>query len=134
MSVLMFSVIALDDTPLYSADLNPVKREDSAHLNQFIVHAALDLVEERAGKIFDTHLKAVDKFNEVNVSAYVSPGQVRFLLLHSQDHRDGIKTFFHEVAELYVKVLLNPFYRINSPIKSLSFDAKVKSLARKWLP
>jgi hypothetical protein len=129
----MFSIIALDDTPLYTVDLSPTKREDSAHLNQFIVHAALDLVEERAGQVSETHLRTIDKFNDINVSAYVTPGQVRFVLLHQQDHKDAIKQFFSQIAELYVKVLLNPFYRIFSPIKSSSFDAKVKSLSRKLL-
>jgi hypothetical protein len=43
---------------------------------------------------------------------------------------DGIRHFFGDVHELYVKCLLNPLSEgYNHP----GFDARVKSLARKWL-
>ena len=41
--------------------------------------------------------------------------------------------FLSEVHELYVKVLLNPFYEPNTRIKSASFDARVKQSAQSHL-
>ncbi len=46
---------------------------------------------------------------------------------------DSVKTFFQEVHELYIKVLLNPLYTVGSPITSPIFDARVKALAKKHL-
>ena len=45
---------------------------------------------------------------------------------------DGIRNFFHDVHELYVKVLMNPFHEFNTPIASPLFDARVKVLGRKY--
>lgn len=61
------------------------------------------------------------------------PTGVKFILLHELKLDDGIRTFLHECWEAYTKHLLNPFYHFNAPIRSLSFDAKVKSAAKKHL-
>ena len=69
------------------------------------------------------YLKAVDKFNEWTVSAFVTPGSkwpcpcmgiavldpcavldVKFVLLHEGKNDDGIRSFFVELWELYLKV------------------------------
>ena len=44
-------------------------------------------------------------------------------------NEDAVKQFFIEVHELYVKVLLNPFYNENQRIRSAAFDSKVKAVA-----
>lgn len=57
------------------------------------------------------------------------------MLLHERtiSNNDGIKNFFGEIYELYVKMLLNPFYIPGSPINSPQFREKVKLFAKKYL-
>ncbi len=52
-----------------------------------------------------THVaQTVDRFNNLLVSAFVTPGGARFLLLHDGKNDDTIRNFFGEIYELYVRV------------------------------
>jgi Sedlin, N-terminal conserved region len=69
--------------------------------------------------------------NHQQVSAFLTAGNIKFILLHSGRSDDSIKNFFQEVYELYVKVsydsvricdqgrltqiLLNPVVRLFHP-------------------
>eukprot|EP00752_Nemacystus_decipiens_P003490 g3223.t1 len=141
----VFMIVGRNE-PLYEADLSSVGNstssggggrtstgDESAHLNQFIVHSALDMVERKQWSTPATYLRLVDKFNEQNVSAFLTAGGAKFMLLHDGRTDDAIRTFFAEVHELYVKLLMNPFYAYDSPVISPAFDQRVKALARKLL-
>ena len=76
---------------------------------------------------------------------------MKFILLHEAKNDDGIKSFFMDVWELYIKVRLNvsitdhatdclsiqtslnPFQTSKTPIRSSVFDSRVKASAKKYL-
>ena len=123
--------------PLYETMLSPlkhpdIKADDLHYLHQFVLHSSLDMVQSAMNSNTSTYLKVVDRFNNSQVSAYVTPGGATFLLLHSGKGEDSVRQFFIEVHELYVKVLMNPFHEFNTPITSPLFDARVKVLGRKY--
>ena len=102
-------------------------------MSLFVLHAALDLVDEKVWTTGSKYLKVVDRFANLYISSFVSPGHVRLMLLHDKKDEDSIKSFFSDAYELYLRVLLNPFYTLNSPIKSPVFDNKIKSMSKRIL-
>jgi len=103
------------------------------HVQQLIAHAALDTVEDVQWTNGYMYLKVLERFHEWMISAWVTPGGVKMILLHDAKQDDGIRLFLHETWEAYVKSLLNPFHELNTPIRSPSFDAKVRNSAKRHL-
>ncbi|KAK0468107.1 Sedlin [Desarmillaria tabescens] len=103
------------------------------HVIQMIANASLDVVEDVMRKENTMYLKSVDKFNEWTISAFITPGNTKFVLLHEGKNDDGIKSFFMDVWELYVKTMLNPFHTAHTVIRSGVFDARVRQSAKKYL-
>jgi len=103
------------------------------HVVQMIANASLDAIEETVRMNSGMYLRAADKFNEWTVSAFITPGNMKFVLLHDAKGDDSVKNFFLEVWELYVKTAMNPFYTAHSAIRSSVFDARVRGSAKKHL-
>ena len=68
-------------------------------ISQFTLHASLDMVDLAVWSSPSTYLKVVDRHNEQLVSAYVTPGGARFLVLHDARNEDGIRAFCTEVDD-----------------------------------
>ncbi|KAG9026063.1 hypothetical protein FRB95_009466 [Tulasnella sp. JGI-2019a] len=103
------------------------------HVVQMIANASLDVIEETMRLNGSMYLKSLEKFNEWTVSAFVTPGNMKFVLLHESKNDDGIKSFFTDVWEVYVKAMMNPFHTAHSIIRSPTFDARVRASAKKYL-
>ncbi|KAJ9459705.1 Trafficking protein particle complex subunit 2 [Diplonema papillatum] len=59
---------------------------------------------------------------------------IRFLLMQDREVPDNAKHFFAEVNELYLKVLLDPFYKVNTRISSTVFRQRISQLLKKYFP
>lgn len=130
----MIFVIVGSREPLFEAEFGSAASQGQSrdsHLNQFILHSSLDLVEKAAWTTNAMNLRTVDRFNDLVVSAFLTSGNVKFLLLHEGRNEDNIRSFFLDVHELFVKVLLSPFYERDSPILSPHFDKRVRALAKR---
>ncbi len=75
----------------------------------------------------------VDRFNGLNVTAFVTAGNTRFLMLHDGRSDDAIRSFFNEVYDVYIKVMLNPFHTPTTRITNREFDRKVRLLAKRLI-
>lgn len=131
-----FMIVSREDVPQYEADLGTSggapRKEDAAHLHQFVMHAALDFVDERQWETGGMYLRGpVDRFNDMLVYAFVTASGARFLLLHDTRNEEPVRAFFHDVHELYLKARLDPFFDANAPISSEAFDRRVRRVAER---
>lgn len=166
MSSYYFTVIGTQDNPLYELEFSSFKGTSNSafpgqltfsnrikELLPFITNASLDLIEDAQWSTNAFNLGKVDSFYGMRVNAFVTQGNIKFILcydanssnsggleymmtsaLSSNKHDETvIKHFFTEAYDLYVQTLLNPFYLVNDPIVSPDFDYRLKLLARKYL-
>ncbi|XP_022970900.1 trafficking protein particle complex subunit 2 isoform X1 [Cucurbita maxima] len=122
-----FIIVSRNNIPIYEAEVgSAAKREDSAQLHQFILHASLDIVQDLAWTTSAMFLKAVDRFNDLVVSVYVTAGHTRLMLLHDSRNDDGIKSFFQEVHELYIKY--DPEYHPSPALRTFPLEKIYQSM------
>ena len=131
-----YAISGKGDTPLYEADLSTGgKREDTPHLDQFVINAALDLVDEQVWRTNGMYMRRVDSFNDFFVSTWVSAGHLRLMLLHKAPRvpDPNIRNFLQAVHELVVKTLMSPFYEPGTLFVSAKFDEKVNLASQRTL-
>ncbi|TVU29241.1 hypothetical protein EJB05_20799 [Eragrostis curvula] len=76
-STACFVIVSKNDIPIYEAEVGSApKKEELAYQHQFILHAALDVVQDLAWTTNAMFLKSVDRFNDLVVSVYVTAGHI----------------------------------------------------------
>lgn len=151
MSSYYFTIIGTKDAPLYELEFSsfklsshqiPGKSQFPPNIKEilpFITHSSLDLIEESQWSNNQYNLGKIDSFYGISINAFITQGNIKFIMCYDNNSgnnkydESSIKQFFVEVNDLYVKVLMNPFYSVNDAITSPDFDLKVKLLARKYL-
>ena len=185
-----FAIVSPTDKPVFELTFGTSKAggdgvarfrngETSRYMNQFIVHASIDIVEEaqwlnpnmsvlifrvrvlRMTELY-RYLKHIDTYppSNAHISCFLTGTNNRFLLLHqptlapsssagnrastisstsiphnptSPQTEEAIRQFMNEVYEIWVKTLMNPFYKVGNEIKSPTFRSRVTAAGRKWL-
>lgn len=165
MSSYYFTIIGTRDNPLYEFEFLSFKNSSSAKFPgqsnfspkikeflPFITNSSLDLIEDAQWSSGAFNLGKVDSFYSLRVNAFVTQGNVKFVLCYDSNNsgsggleslmsassgtkhdENAIKQFFIETYDLYVQTLLNPFYSVDDPIISPDFDYRLKLLVRKYL-
>lgn len=149
-----FTIIGTRDNPLYELEFSSFRSVPPGsfagkaqfapkvkELLPFITNLSLDLVEDAQWGSSAFHLGNIDSFYGLSVSAFITQGNIKFMLCHDGAKDLGgaarddaaIKLFFYESYDLYVKALLNPFYDVEDPLLLPDFDYRLKLLARKHL-
>lgn len=103
--------------------------QDLLQSGEFLIHAALDVVDEKqwttpqvyvflwtltepdhsgsthfvCSFVSPRYLKTIDKFNDNQVTAYITP-KTRIMMVHKQFPEEKIGELCKEVHELYLKV------------------------------
>ncbi|KAL5215512.1 hypothetical protein ABZP36_006913 [Zizania latifolia] len=76
-STACFVIVSKNGIPIYEAEVGSApKKEDLAYQHQFILHAALDVVQDLAWTTNTMFLKSVDRFSDLVVSVYVTAGHI----------------------------------------------------------
>lgn len=146
-AVLQFVIVGRDDVPLFDGDLTvfgqiPESDVDNAskphvvagrphYLYHFVLHASLDAMDDLEWTQKQAFLGVVDRFNNLQVSGYIIPGnRLRLLLLHDGKSEEMVKTFFRGVHHLLVPRMLNPFFLPKERIHSAEFHAQMRRLSK----
>lgn len=136
------AIIGTSNSPIYELEFGTHRQggdgsskfsQEMKESNPFVLYSALDIVDDVQWHTPGLYLKVVDNFYSHLISAFVTKGNIRMMLLHESKNEESIRQFFFDVYDLYVKTLLSPFYFVNQPITSPLFDQKVRLLARKYL-
>ncbi|KAL6059492.1 Trafficking protein particle complex subunit 2-like protein [Balamuthia mandrillaris] len=105
----------------------------------YIVHTALDVVEERVDvkrnkkgtKInYELFLGLLYPTEEYKVYGYITNTKIKLIVVVSEDHNEGdVRNFFRRFHTLFTNHVCNPFYTPDQPITSKGFANEVKTLA-----
>ena len=122
-------VMTVDGRPIFEHVVGePALSGEGPNAYPFVMHASLDMVDAERWTSGQMNLRRVDAFQGKNIYAYVTASNVVLLLMHDDGNEENVSYFFREVHELYIKLMLNPFYTHGDAIQSKSFKQRVHKL------
>ena len=67
----LFLIVGKNDNPIFRLDSS--QRADTArHLQEFIIHSSLDVIDEIVWKKSDMYFRSVDRFGDSTISAFIT--------------------------------------------------------------
>lgn len=127
-----FVVVGGNDAAIFELSTQGDSRDTRLQLRQFIAHAALDAVDDAIWTTPSFYLRCVDKFEDYYISAYVSYGPLKLLLMQDTEPYDVARVFLAEANELCAKYIANPFADPALPITSKAFATRMAALFSKY--
>lgn len=118
---------------IFHGSKSSIYLNDSMSLqNQFIMHSALDLFEEKIPPCGSKTmwLGLLGSIDECKIYGYLTSTKIKLMVsIHDVDdgkddlvREAGLKSLFSEIHNAFTQYTLNPLTKINSEIKSSRFD------------
>eukprot|EP00127_Corallochytrium_limacisporum_P004049 Clim_evm98s156 gene=Clim_evmTU98s156 len=126
--------------------LRALKRDSDLLNYHFIVHTALDVIEEKrraaakGSQSNDSYLGLLYSTVEYSIYGYSALTHIKFVAVVSkndgmaQEDEVTIKTFFKNLHQLYIRVCYNPFYFPGEAIRSEKIDEEMDELMSRYSP
>mmetsp|Transcript_19798 Transcript_19798/g.43037 ORF Transcript_19798/g.43037 Transcript_19798/m.43037 type:complete len:155 (-) Transcript_19798:1229-1693(-) len=130
MPIVCTAIIGQQNNPLYLRTFPSASPEQILKLN-FIVHCALDAVEEKVlqkrptGEVLDTYLGLLYPTEEYKIYGYLTNTNIKFILVvdDASVKDDTISRVMKRLHSLYADAFCNPFFAL--PLGSRKFDEQV---------
>eukprot|EP01094_Clydonella_sp_ATCC50884_P004488 TRINITY_DN13516_c0_g1_i1.p2 TRINITY_DN13516_c0_g1~~TRINITY_DN13516_c0_g1_i1.p2 ORF type:complete len:144 (+),score=47.31 TRINITY_DN13516_c0_g1_i1:35-433(+) len=122
------AVVGSANDPLFLQSFNSQTELERFH---FVVHSALDVVEERLRiGVLVPYLGILFPIEDYKVYGYITNTNTKFIIVTDDtDMKDvDVKTFFDRLHQLYVKATCNPFHTVGEPVESSRFKVEVARL------
>ncbi|CAH2056912.1 unnamed protein product, partial [Iphiclides podalirius] len=145
------AVIGKDNSPLYIGGVGNDTSTDNELSRQWLVHTALDALEERLATsntntansvsnssrtdLRDLYLGMLYSTDSHKIYGYVTNTRIKLVLVTSSTSPSGsnirdaeVRTALRRLHALYADAICNPFHLPGDQIKSMKFDKQVKNL------
>lgn len=144
MGVSGVAILGKENNPLY---IRAFSQHDPLRFN-FIVHAALDFVEEKVqGHVgaaggggstskHDLYLGMMYPVQELRVYGYMTNSHIKLIAVLDEDEvkDDQMRALFRRLHALYTDTVANPFYSPDAELsESASFDRQVERIVEAGL-
>eukprot|EP00026_Physarum_polycephalum_P011003 Phypoly_transcript_11194.p1 GENE.Phypoly_transcript_11194~~Phypoly_transcript_11194.p1 ORF type:complete len:140 (+),score=18.47 Phypoly_transcript_11194:416-835(+) len=137
MKVVCVAIVGRANNPLYIRSFD--QNEDPLKYH-YIVHSSLDVVEERVHKDNNKKVQTTDMYlgllyptEDYKVYGYTTNTKIKLIVvvLDDADVKDSdIKNFFRWFHNVYTGTVCNPFYVVDTAIKSKKFDKDLDQAIR----